>query len=70
MNKLINFLNQVYAQSEKATSARSRWTAFCQAFGAVSFFKQLRPELDDEIIALWETKYYDRFMELWLSSAN
>lgn len=70
MNELINFLNQVYAQSEKATSTRDRWTFFAQAFGAVSFFQRLRPELVDEIIVLWETKYYDKFMELWISSAN
>lgn len=70
MNELINFLNRVYAQSEKATSTRDRWTFFSQAYGAVRFFQQLYPKLADKATVLWAIKYYDKFMKLWNSSAN
>ena len=58
--QLIKFFEERHTSMDKISSFQDRWAVFAQAFGALEFARRIHPELDAELITLWE-EYYEKF---------
>lgn len=64
MEELIKYIESRYAFAQVNDSRASREIFMSQAYGALDFYQILHPELEKELISLWENTYCPKFNAL------
>lgn len=64
LTKIENFVKKRYDMAVNSDDMEERWIICYQAFGAMDFFAEEHPELEEQAADLWENHYYSKFEEL------